>query len=334
MDKTAVILVNTGSPDDTSVGSVRRYLREFLGDGRVITLPGMVRKALVNGIIVPFRSPKSAKLYQKVWTENGSPLLWHTEQFRRKLQSSLGDAFVVFTGMRYGNPSLKTALENVKFGSFSKLIILPLFPQYASSTSGSIKEFALRHIQPWNVIPELHLAGQFYDHPGFIENVARKITENNPDTFDHIIFSYHGLPLSHLRATHHGKDCLEFDCTQGINSENACCYHATCYETTRLIAHRLNLSPERYSVGFQSRLSKNWLSPFTDELIIEKSRTGKKRLLVVSPSFVTDCLETIMELGVEYKELFEQNGGIHFEWVRCLNDDDQWVDAVKQMIVQ
>ncbi len=332
MNKKAVILINTGTPDEPSVPAVRRYLREFLGDGRVITLPTLARKMLVNGIIVPFRAPKSAKLYQKVWTEKGSPLLWISQSLRDKLQQKLGSDYKVLTAMRYGNPSLKGVLKEAEKKNFSEIILFPLFPQYASSTTGSAIELALSQIRKWNVTPQIRIMGQFYQHPGFIESFADKVREMQPEQYEHVLFSYHSLPLSHANATHQNKDCSQFNCTTKINAENAFCYHATCYATTRMIAEQLNLSPEQYSTAFQSRFSKNWLNPFADVAIREKAEQGIKSLLVVSPSFVTDCLETIVEIGEEYREIFIYHGGETFGWTESLNDSEQWAEVLATMV--
>jgi len=334
MKKTAVILSNTGTPQGTSVPSVRRYLKEFLGDGRVITIPTLLRKVLVNGIIVPFRAPRSAKLYEKVWTAVGSPLLVHTQKLQNKLQAKLGDEYEVILGMRYGNPSLKSALQKVQRKQFEKVILLPMFPQYASSTTGTIKELAHRELSGWNNIPVLKTIGQFYHEEGFIACFATNIEKKNPQEYDHVIFSYHGLPLRHVNATHQGKDCSHFNCTTEVNEHNAFCYRAACYATTRLLAEKLKLNPEDYTVCFQSRFSKSWLSPFADEVIKEKAKQGVKKLLVVSPSFLTDCLETIVEIGDEYKEIFLKNGGVKFDWVHSLNDNDNWAEFLAGLIVK
>ena len=332
MKKTAVILSNTGTPQGTSVPAVRRYLKEFLGDGRVITMPGLLRKLLVNGIIVPFRAPKSAKLYEKVWTAVGSPLLVHSQKLQNKLQAKLGDEYEVMLGMRYGNPSLKSALQKVRRNNIEEVILLPMFPQYASSTTGTIKELAHQELADWNNIPALKTIGQFYHEAGLIACFATNIGKKNPQEYDHIIFSYHGLPLRHVNATHQGKDCSHFNCTTEVNEHNAFCYRAACYATTRLLVEKLDLQPEKYTVCFQSRFSRSWLSPFADEVIKKKAKQGVKKLLVVSPSFVTDCLETIVEIGHEYKELFLDNGGEKFDWVPSLNDNDQWVEFLADKV--
>ena len=209
-----------------------------------------------------------------------------------------------------------------------------MFPQYASSTTGTIKELAHREISGWNNIPSLKTIGQFYHEEGFIDCFATNIGEKNPHEYEHLIFSYHGLPLRHVNATHQGKDCSHFNCTTEVNEHNVFCYRAACYATTRLLAERLKLNPEDYTVCFQSRFSKSWLSPFADEVIKEKAKQGVKKLLVVSPSFVTDCLETIVEIGGEYKDLLLKNGGVKLDWVRSLNDNDNWAEFLAGLIVK
>jgi protoporphyrin/coproporphyrin ferrochelatase len=332
MNKTAVILINTGTPDSPSVKDVGRYLKEFLGDGRVITMPAVLRKILVNGIIVPFRAPKSAKLYQKVWTEKGSPLLWYTKSTKEKLQLILGEQYDVIIGMRYGNPSLKDALEIAQQNQYKEIILFPLFPQYASSTAGSALDFALNRISSWNVIPKVKAMGQFYNNPDFIDAFIEKIKTKDLQSYQHILFSYHSLPISHVNATHEEKDCNQFDCTREINPDNTFCYHATCYATTRLLAQKLSLTPSQYTVCFQSRFSKNWLSPFADKVVRDRALSGIKRMLVISPAFVTDCLETIVEIGDEYRHIFTENGGQTLDWVESLNDSDKWINGLAKMI--
>lgn len=332
MNKTAVILINTGTPASPQTRHVRRYLREFLGDGRVITLPWLGRKLLVNGIIAPFRAPKSAKLYQAIWTEQGSPLLFLTQSFAQNLQKELGEAYFVIIGMRYGKPSLKEAIELAIKEKYNKIVLFPMFPQYASSTTGSALELAFGMLRKENVIPGVAAIPQFYDHPGFIKAYARQIGLENPSGYDHLLFSFHSLPLSHLRAIHNGKDCTAFDCIKQVHDQNAFCYHATCYATARLIAAELNISTDKYSVCFQSRFSKNWLGPFAEDVICQKAQQGTKKLLVASPAFVTDCLETIEEIGKTYHDLFLKNGGEQFNLVSSLNDSDHWVQTAADII--
>ena len=333
--KTAVILINTGTPDDATVPSVKRYLREFLGDGRVISKPSIIRKLLVNGIIVPRRASKSAGLYQKIWTEKGSPLLWHSENLKQKLQKVLGDDYDVMLAMRYGNPTLKNALQMVRAGNYRELVVVPLFPQYASSTVGSIMELIFKEMHGWNNIPRIKSIHNFYDHPGYINCVVENILKQQKTfTPDHILFSFHGLPIAHVNATHQNLPCEQFNCKEEVNQGNAFCYQAASYATAREIAYKLGLNSQDYSLAFQSRFAKKWLEPFSDDLIRKMARKGIKNLLVVSPSFVADCLETIEEIGDGFKQSFLKGGGEQFEWVESLNDNDKWVNVLKGMIKQ
>ncbi len=333
MSRIAVILINTGTPDNYSKSAVRRYLKEFLCDKRVITMSALKRKILVYGVIAPLRAPRSAKLYRKAWTKDGPPLLVNSLSLKEKLQASLGENFEVLLGMRYGNPSLKIALDKAKKSNYSKIVLLPLFPQYASSTTGSCIEAALRHIQSWNNIPEIKIINRFYNYKGFINSFAENISNMQPGKYEHILFSYHGLPLSHVHQTHHNKPCNLFNCTEEINEKNSYCYNAMCYETTRLIAKALSLRPESYTTSFQSRMSKNWLSPFSDKIVKKKAKEGIKNLLVVSPSFVSDCLETIVEIDDNYKHIFFENGGEQFEMVPSLNDSKSWIEALRNIVL-
>jgi ferrochelatase len=333
MSTTAVILINTGTPDSPATSDVRSYLKEFLGDGRVISIPTIPRKILVNGIIVPFRAPKSSTLYQKVWTKKGSPLLWISESLKEKVQQQLGNQFDVLLGMRYGNPSLTNALKTAQRNNNKHIILVPLFPQYASSTTGSVLSKAFNQISTWNNIPKVTAVDSFFNHKLFIESFADRIRTMDYQSYDHILFTYHSLPLKHLRESHNQQDCTTFNCKETISKENQFCYQAHCYETSRLLAQKLSIKKDQYTVCFQSRFSKNWLSPFADKVVKEQAKKGMKKLLVASPSFVTDCLETIVEIGIEYKEIFENNGGQLLTYTPSLNDSHMWVSALSNMIL-
>lgn len=330
--KTAVLLVNLGTPDSPSEKDVRKFISEFLNDARVIDIPFILRKLLVNLIIVPFRTKKTSKLYQKLWTEKGSPILTYGILLKNKLNKLLDNRHEVFLAMRYGNPNLKNILHEIKAKQFAKIIILPLFPQYASSTTGSIIEKAMRIIQKWNYIPEIKVISEFYQNPNYINAWISQIKKQDIADFDHILFSYHGLPEKHVESTHDNKSCNYFKCETEINQQNHSCYRAQCYENTRLIAHKLNLNKENYTVCFQSRFSRKWLSPFTDELIIQKAKKGDKKILVISPSFTADCLETVVEIGIDYQKLFVAHGGEKIQLVKSLNDNDLWVGTIKQLL--
>ncbi len=331
--RTAVLLVNVGTPDEPTVPAVRRYLFDFLNDRRVIDLPLIQQKLLVNLIIVPFRAPKSTKLYEMLWTPEGSPLLVNAEKNREKLQQELGDDFQVFTAMRYQNPALKKVLHQVRDQRFGRMIVIPVFPQYASSTTGTIAQFVSKEIAKWTVIPEVRFVSQFYDHPSFVKAFTARIREYQPETYDHIVFSYHGLPNTHVDKVHPEIASTECTCEQAMPEHGKYCYKATCYETTRLLAKSLNLNPSDYSVSFQSRLTKNWLKPFSDELVVQKAIDGVKRILFVAPAFVADCLETTIEIGVEYQELFEKHGGEKIQLVESLNDHPLWIETLKELIL-
>jgi ferrochelatase len=339
--KTAVLLINLGTPDSPSVKDVGRYLFEFLNDPRVIDIPALARFILVNFIIVPFRAPKSAKIYKELWINNclpdgreGSPLLFYGRSIQEKLQKGLGDNFDVQLAMRYRKPSIEDVFEELYKKNLERIIILPLFPQYASATTGSVIDKAMKIISKWWVIPEIKFISQHYDNEGFINTIVERAKKYNIDEYDHILFSYHGLPVRQVDKVYKdGTLCEEHHCETEINETNRYCYKATCYATTRMITQKLGLPADRYTVCFQSRLDKNWLEPFADRIIIEQAKKGAKKLLVFSPAFVADCLETIIEIGKEYQQLFVEHGGEKVQLVESLNDHPLWIDALKNMIL-
>lgn len=328
----ALLLINLGTPDAPTVKSVRRYLRQFLSDKYVITVPWLFRKLLVNLFIIPFRVKNSTKLYQQLWTPEGSPLTVYMTNLKQKLQKKLDSQTVVFSAMRYQNPSTESALEQIKAQGFEKIVVLPLYPQFASSTTTSTIEEVNRVLKKWDKAPELHFINQFHDHPGYISAYTKQIQSYNPDNYDFILFSYHGLPNSHIEEIHPKINIEDCNCEEESAEHCRICYRAACYNTTRLLAGRLNLSKDRYTTSFQSRLSKNWLKPFSDQTLIDLAEKGHKRILVVAPAFVADCLETIIEIGVEYKELFIAHGGQELTLVESLNANDTWVDGVKEIV--
>ncbi len=331
--QTGVLLIQLGTPDDATVPAVRRYLSEFLNDPRVIDIPYLLRKFLVNVIIVPFRAPKSTKIYQQMWTEKGSPLLIYSEGVKEKLQVKLGDNFKVELAMRYQNPGMDSVLEKMKTDNYKKIIIIPLFPQYASASTGSAIDKALKIIRKWWVIPELSIVSQFYDDKGFNNAFTEIGKKYNIEEYDHVLFSYHGLPERQVDKVYNdGKPCSDHNCENEITEENKYCYKAACYATTRLLSGKLNIPQEKYTVCFQSRLDEKWLKPFTDRVIVELAKKGAKKLLVFSPAFVADCLETIVEIGIEYQNLFVKNGGEKVQLVESLNEHPLWIDALKNMV--
>ncbi len=332
MDQTAVILVNLGTPDSPKVSDVRKYLFQFLNDRRVIDLPWVLQKILVNLIIVPFRAPKSTKLYERLWSDKGSPLLYYSEEVTISIQKRLGDSYKIFNAMRYGNPDLKKVLRQVEKQTFKKIIVFPLFPQYASATTGSVFELVNKEISHWQTFPDIRMISSFHDNPAFIKAFAAQAAKYEVSSFDHVLFSFHGLPLRQINKLHPGRDCQVCACKEQTIPEGKLCYKAACYETARLIATEIGLSVNDYSVTFQSRLSKNWMSPFTDKTLIEKAKSGTKKILIFAPSFVADCLETTVEIEFEYGHLFREHGGERLQMVESLNGNKGWIDGLEQMI--
>ncbi|MCE3296384.1 MAG: ferrochelatase [Crocinitomicaceae bacterium] len=335
--KTGVLLIQLGTPDSPSTSDVRRYLSEFLNDPRVIDIPWLPRKLLVNGIIVPFRAPKSAKIYKELWAfGNGkSPLLTHSENVQRILQEELKDQNItVELAMRYQNPSMDSVLERMHKANYEQIIIIPLFPQYASASSGSAIEKAMDIIRKWWVIPEIKVVSQFYDHEGYINSVVERARAFNLADYDHVLFSYHGLPERQVDKVYNSGLCTDHDCESEITEENKFCYKATSYATTRLIAAKLNIPEEKYTVCFQSRLNEKWLKPFSDKVVEEQAKKGAKKLLVFSPAFVADCLETIIEIGGEYQEIFAHNGGEKVQLVPSSNDHPEFISCLKDLVIK
>lgn len=331
--KTAVLLINLGTPDSPSVGDVRKYLFQFLNDPRVIDIPWLLRALLVNLIIVPFRAPKSATIYKDLWTKDGSPLLLHGKHVTQKLQEKLAQKADVFFAMRYQNPSIDNVLEEIRKKNYSKIIVIPLYPQYASSSTGSTLEKVMQVVSKWWVIPEITLVSQYYDEVGYIDAFAERGKKHMEDRYEHVLFSYHGLPVRQVDKVYESTPCADHHCEDHLDEENAFCYKAACYETTRLIAARLNIPKENYTVAFQSRLDKKWLEPFSDEVVEQLAKKGVKRLLVFSPAFTADCLETTIEIGSEYKEIFEEHGGEHLQLVESLNDHPLWIGTLEKLVL-
>jgi ferrochelatase len=337
MKKTGVLLIQLGTPNSPSVKDVRIYLREFLNDPRVIDIPWLPRKLLVNGIIVPFRAPKSAKIYKELWKfgDGVSPLMTHTESLKKLLQARFNAGEVkIEMAMRYQNPSMDVVLERMKTDLYDQIIIIPLFPQYASASTGSAVEKAMKIIQKWWVIPEIKIVSQFYDNPSFIEAIVERSKAFKLDDYDHVLFSYHGLPVRQVDKVYDGETdtCKDHPCEKEINETNKYCYKATSYATTRLIAEKIGLKESDYTVCFQSRLTKKWLEPFSDKVVAEWGKKGAKKLLVFSPAFVADCLETIIEIGGEYQEIFEEHGGHKIQLVPSTNDHPKFVDCLEELV--
>lgn len=323
-----ILLVNLGTPDSPSPGDVKRYLTEFLTDGRVIDIPPVRRNLLVRGVIVPRRYKESAKLYQSIWEKEGSPLLTYGKKVRERLQERLGDSYQVELAMRYQNPSIEKGLEALK--GVQHLIIFPLFPQYASATTGSVLQKVFEYLSTWEVIPDTRVVATYFDHPSFIEAHVTRAKEYDLEAYDHLLFSYHGLPERQVKKADGTGTCLvQKDCCQ----KNPRCYAAQCLKTTEKIAGELKIPREKWSLAFQSRLGNSpWLKPYSDQVLEKLAKEGKKTVLVFSPAFVSDCLETLEEIGFQYKELFIDNGGERLDLVKGLNDHPKWVEAIERII--
>ena len=332
--KTGVLLINLGTPDSPSVSNVRSYLSQFLNDPRVIDIPWLSRTALVNLIIVPFRAPKSAAIYKKLWTDKGSPLLYYSEEVQKLLQQSLGSQYNVHLAMRYKNPSIPAVLEEMRRKNYDDIVVVPMFPQYASASTGSALDEVMRVVRQWWVIPEIRFVSQYYDHSTFIDAFVARGRQYDLAAYDHIIFSYHGLPERQVDKVHEKGTCLDYDCENRLTPENKYCYRATSFATTRLIAEKLQIAQERYTVSFQSRLNDKWLKPFSDQVVADLAKKGMKKLLVFSPAFTADCLETIIEIGEEYQEIFTANGGEKVQLVESLNDHPLWIQCLKELVLQ
>jgi ferrochelatase len=341
--RTALLLVNLGTPDAPTPEAVRPYLKEFLSDPRVINMPALGRWLLLNLIILPRRPAKSAEAYQRVWTDEGSPLLLATQRLSEKVakllaaqQAATGAEPVrVAWAMRYGNPGLPEVLDQLHKEGIDRLVVFPLYPQYASATSGSTIERVIELAKERWLVPHLTFVPHFYDDEGYLgPQVA--VAEQGLKDFqaDHVVFSFHGVPEEHIElGDPTGNYCLkkddDYSCCERVGPENRLCYRAHCVQTARKLGDRFGLKKDAYSITFQSRLGKQvWLGPYTDHTVDELAKKGTKRLAMFSPAFVADCLETLEELGMEAKESFEEHGGEAFWLAPCVNDDDRWAEGV------
>lgn len=304
-------------------------------DGRVMDIPALRRNLLVRGIIVPFRAPNSAKLYKEIWDENtGSPLLYYSLAQQQLLQEQLGSEYHVELAMRYQNPSIDVALANLKRMNLESIRVIPLFPQYASASTGSVIDKVMTLMRKWHTFPEISIVNDFYDNELMIDVFIENAQKHDPQAYDYVLFSYHGLPIRQLSDVEESgqHDCEKAGCRQRIGQDNRYCYLAQCYATTRLLAQRLDLGPAQYAVCFQSRLGKTpWIQPYTSDALKEVAAKGSKRLLVFCPAFVADCLETIYEVGTEYADDFKALGGEKVQLVESLNTHPKWISALTQM---
>jgi ferrochelatase len=330
----ALILLNLGTPDAPKTPEVRRYLRQFLMDPYVVDIPWFFRALLVYGVILPTRPAKSAEAYRKVWTQNGSPLLHYLLALTEKVSKLLGSSWITLPAMRYGNPSVESAFRKLAQSPepLEEIVVLPLYPQYSlAATESSIAEarqFAKKHTPS---VP-LKVIGAFYDRPEFLDAFKAEIESTLKNfEYDHLLFSFHGLPERQIkRVDATGSYCLAAEtCCDKVGDANRHCYRAQCFATAHALAKRLGISPERYTVSFQSRLGRTpWIKPYTDILYREFPKRGIKRLAVACPAFVSDCLETLEEIKMRGLEDFRKEGGEDLQLIPSLNASDPWAKGV------
>ncbi|SEK54818.1 ferrochelatase [Colwellia chukchiensis] len=317
--KTAVLLTNLGTPDSPTAGALRRYLREFLSDPRVVEIPRLIWWFILHGIILRVRPKKSAKLYESIWTEQGSPLLVISQQQKAKvaklLSEKYGDTVVVDVAMRYGKPSISNALANFQAQGVDNIIVLPLYPQYAGPTTGSTFDAVFNKIKTWRWIPSVHFLSSYHDQALYIKALAASIKRHieNHGKPDKLVLSYHGMPKRFL--------------------EQGDPYYCFCHKTTRLVVEALGFAEDDYVMTFQSRFGKaEWLKPYTDETLAELAKAGDKHVAIISPAFSADCLETLEELVHENRDIFINAGGEKYHYIAALNDDDLHIAALLESI--
>jgi len=334
--RTGVLLVQLGTPRSPTPRDVRSYLRDFLGDPRVLDMPALGRWLLLNLIILPFRPRRSAAAYSQIWLAEGSPLLLHSQRLADQVAAELGSDYLVRLGMRYGEPSLEQAFAELRDADVARIRVVPLFPQYAASTNGSVQQRVMELAANEWFVPALEFVPDFATHPGFIE-AAADVARQRMAGFrpDHVLFSYHGLPERQIRkGDKGGNHCLvRDDCCRELGPNNRSCYRAQCAATTRALAEALDLPGESISMSFQSRLGRTpWIRPFTDHVLPELAASGVKRLAVLCPSFVADCLETLEEIGIRARAQWQEAGGDELLLVPCVNSHPRFVTGVADLV--
>lgn len=327
-----MLLVNLGTPDAPTYKGLRTYLNQFLTDRRVIDIPWLFRNMIFKGIVAPLRSGKVSKLYKSIWMEEGSPLKVYGERVTKGVQEILGDDYVVELAMRIQNPSIESALNKLRAANVSEIIVFPLFPQYSSATTGSVFEEVMRLLGKREQIPNIRMVNSYYDHPEMLAIYADNARKMGLDNYDHYIFSFHGVPTRYLKKENNYCKC-DTNCCQKIVPENQFCYTAQCNATGHAIAALLNIPKENYTIAYQSKFGREeWVQPYLDDVLEERLAKGDKRIMAFSPSFVADCLETTMEIAVEYNEEFIEGGGEGLDLVQSLNDDPRWIRIVADLV--
>lgn len=331
--KNGLLFINLGTPENTHPESIGRYLSEFLMDPLVIDIPFVFRWILVKLLIVPKRKFKSAEAYEKIWSAEGSPLLKNSVDLVNKLRETISQPCEL--GMRYGSPSIQSALEKLRASGVEEISIVPLYPQFALSSTESSEREVKRALLALNWQPKTKFLKDFFDRDEFVGPLAQKIQESvELSKIDKLVFSFHGLPARHVQKLSAPEvNCYSADsCCNRVTINNRYCYRAQCFATARKVAARLGLSEDRYVVTFQSRLGRaEWIKPYTDIEIPKLVQAGVKKIAVVCPSFVADCLETLEEIDIRAREDFTKAGGESFVYVPCLNSDPDWVDGLSKL---
>lgn len=329
--KKGVLLVNVGSPDSPSLKDVKKYLRQFLNDPFVIDINPIARFFLVNFIVIPVRIKNSAKIYEAIWTQEGSPLVVYSKKQKDLLQKELGENYIVELGMRYQNPSIECAFKKLIDQGVSSIVAIPLYPHWAASSTGTATEEIKKAAKKFH-FRNLKIIEKFYDDENYLQAMVAVARKYNISEYDFYVFSYHGLPERHLIKVYPNYCKINAVCCSSVSEKNKFCYRAACYHTTKELVKRLHIPEGKYITSFQSRLDDKWLKPYSDKVIEEKAKQGIKKILVFSPAFVADCLETIYEIGIEYYHIFRHHGGEKLQLVESLNENKEWIKTLEKMV--
>ncbi len=337
----AILILNLGTPATPTAKGLRQFYRYFFADPFVFDIPAWARWALRNFIIIPFRAPKTARDYEKIWLDGGSPLKVYTDQLRQRLQDAMDPTrsrMRVFIGMGYSEPFIAETMAEIEEQGIRDILVFPLFPQYSTATTESVLHGVTQAAGKWQDPPKMTVIKDIFSEPAFIrawtQLIDKYLRQDHPEKrVDHVIFSYHGLPEKNIKKADDKDYCHFGDCCNEINATNRYCYRAQCMDTTRSIAAALDWDQEFYSVAFQSRFGKDpWIQPYLDDYLTELADRGIKRVAVLTPSFVSDCLETTHEIGLEYRELFQEKGGEDLVLIPNLNDEEFWFDAAAEIV--
>ncbi|MFC1586468.1 ferrochelatase [Fibrobacterota bacterium] len=340
-EKTGILLINLGSPSAPVAREVKVFLRQLLTDSRVMDIHPLLKWVIVNCFILPFRTEKSAQMYRKIWREEGSPLLLHVNNLCTKLRKVLPEDLRIKYAMRYGKPSIADQLKEWRERGFQKFIVFPLYPQYSSSTTGSaLQEFYRELGSTWN-IPQfsVKIIPPFFQDPGYINaTVGEGLNFLEGKSWDHVLFSFHALPERHIKMGESMSGyCLKkgYTCCEKLSWENQFCYRAQCVHTAKALAGGMGIDKDKYTISFQSHMGRQaWTRPYTDRVLRKLPSKGVKNLAVFCPSFTSDCLETLEEMGMRNAELFKQSGGENYYLAPCLNDTEAWVEAARDLILK